>query len=179
MRIEVQNPLFRLDERPAVLDVLSRDVIHVFVADRSVNIFAYKAEDYLDGIRRLTVPEEVALSVRVAHDLVGKWVHYVKPPPPPPKRTKRARKYKQGAAHASQVSFAEASLGQRERSSEDISKRAPSLQAPSAAPPTDLRREDSCSIASTSQATGMLGLGPWAGRLDSTKDLAPGEEKPN
>ena len=153
-RIEVQNPLFRLDERPTpleVLDVLCRDVIHVFVADRSVDIFAYRAEDYLDGTRLLTTPEEVAYEVRVAHDLMGKWVHYVKPPPPPPRRTKRARKYKQGAAHASQVSVADASLGQRDRSSEDFSKRAPSRQAPSAAPPTDLAREDSFSIASTSQ----------------------------
>ena len=47
-----------------------------------VDIFAYKSEDYLDEIRLLTDVEDNALEVRIAHDLINRWAHYIRPPAP-------------------------------------------------------------------------------------------------
>lgn len=61
-----------------MLDILFNDAIKVYEAN-CVDIFAYKSEDYLDDIRRVTDMESVSLDVRIAHDLMNLWVHYIKP----------------------------------------------------------------------------------------------------
>lgn len=82
-----------------------------------LDIFAYKTEDYLDDIVALTEEESVSLDVRIAHNLMEKWTHYIKPAPPPPKQRKKSKKYKMKKAHASMISIAEISLGQDKASS--------------------------------------------------------------
>lgn len=111
VREKVTNPLFDVEERPAVLDVLFKDVIRVYNVDENLDIFAYKSEDYLDDIRLLKEFESVSLDVRVAHDLVDQWVHYIRPRPKTPPKKKRKKKYKQGKAHTSMISIAEISIG--------------------------------------------------------------------
>lgn len=90
-RIKVKNPQFELTDRPASLDILYQDVIRVFNSDENLDIFMYKSEDYLDDIRLLKEHESVSLDVRIAHDLINKWVHYIRPPPPPPPKKKRKK----------------------------------------------------------------------------------------
>ena len=113
-RIQVKNSLFQLPERPSVLDVLFKDLISVYEPDEGVDIFAYKSEDYLDEIRLLTDVEDNALEVRIAHGLMSRWVHYIRPPAPIIPKSKRGKRSKQGSGgQAAVLSITEAS-GSRE-----------------------------------------------------------------
>ena len=79
-RATVSNPLYELKvEGSALLDVLFKDIMEVYIHDEELDIFAYTSEDYLDDIRRLTEQESASLDVREAHDLMDNWVHYIKP----------------------------------------------------------------------------------------------------
>lgn len=90
-REQVKNPVWKLDDKPDVIDVLFRDIIHSYDHNEDTDIFAYKQDDYLDDIRGLYDSESNSLDVRISHDLIARWKHWVKPPPPPKpkKRTKR------------------------------------------------------------------------------------------
>lgn len=77
-----------------MLDIILLDVLHVFDMDQSLDPFAYKPEDYLADIRILTETESISLDVRIAHHIMNKWVHYIKPPPPPPVKKKKTRVFK-------------------------------------------------------------------------------------
>ena len=101
----------RLESRPDVINVLVKDALRVYYLHNEIDIYAYRTDDYLDDIRKLTAEESISLDVRMAHDLMTKWVHYIKPPPAPPKRKKKSRKYKQNKAHTSMISIAEISIG--------------------------------------------------------------------
>ena len=93
-RESIRNPLFQLAERPKVLDVTILDVLHVFDSDESFDPFAYRSEDYLADIRLLTETESVSLDVRIAHDLMNNWVHFIKPPTPPPAKKRKSRVFR-------------------------------------------------------------------------------------
>ena len=119
-RVQVKNPLFKIENRERMLDILFEDVIRTYEPDENINIFAYKSEDYLDSIRKVTEIESVSLDVRIAHDLMRRWVHYIKPLPEKEGKKKKKREFKQGKAHASVFSIQEVS-----RPSQEVSVQKP------------------------------------------------------
>ena len=103
---KVEDPLFRFDERPDVIDIMFRDIIFSYQEKKYIDIHAYKnTEDYLTNYRLLTPIEGVSLEVRIAHDLMSLWTHHIvqeESPKVKRKKTKIKKKvYKQGAAHQS------------------------------------------------------------------------------
>ena len=47
------------------------DVIRVYEDSDDLDIFAYKTEDFLDDIRKLTTSESCSLDVRIAHNMMN------------------------------------------------------------------------------------------------------------
>ena len=97
------------------------DIIHSYEHKKDLDIFSYQTYDYLNDIRQLEPIESLALDVKISHDLLTKWRHYIKPPPPTKlkKRTK-IKTYAQGKAHASVISVAEISLNNDKMSSSTL-----------------------------------------------------------
>ena len=94
-----------------------RDIIHSYEANKHIDIYSYKSEDYLDDIRKLRPEESLSLDVRVAHDLMSLWQHYIKPPPPPQKKKKTQKVYRQASAYESKISVADNAFGHSNLSS--------------------------------------------------------------
>lgn len=112
-REQVKNHFFKVDDRSRLLEVLIEDVIRVFEVDEKLDIFTYKSEDYIDDIRKLTKEESTSLDVKIAHDLMQRWVHYIKPPPEKERKKKKSRVFAQGKAHTSIISVQEVSLSRQ------------------------------------------------------------------
>lgn len=172
MREKVRNPLFCLPEKPVALDTLYKDAISVYQTDENLEIYAYSNDDYLDDIRALTEEESISLDVRIAHDLMTRWIHYVKPPEVEKKKKKKSKKWKMAEAHKSMISIAEISVGFDKASSHQVTQFEPSQNLKSKDRVSSLQMSSTELVATTILQNELISIG-----VGSYTSQAPSREE--
>jgi hypothetical protein len=62
---KIINPMFKLDKRPDVIEVLYKDIMMSYVREQSVDLFAPRSEDYLDDTKPIPLEIERTFNIKI------------------------------------------------------------------------------------------------------------------
>ena len=65
---KIKNPLFRLDRRPDVIDVLYKDCFLVYHRNKNIDIYSAKQLELMEMTSALSPCEAVAWEVKLIHE---------------------------------------------------------------------------------------------------------------
>ena len=61
---KIINPMFRLDERPDVIEVLYKDAMNSYINEARIDLYAPRSDDYLDDTKPITSEVERSYNIK-------------------------------------------------------------------------------------------------------------------